>query len=206
MSPFRPANDPERRKYQDPEAILARIGLMPGFTFVDVGCGGGFFALPAARIIGEKGRLYGVDQNAEAVENLRDLADEEDLHNLELITGNAEDAVLCEQCADIVFFGLVVVHLPEPVRALENAKKMLRPEGWLVIFDWKRKLTRMGPPMEQRLSEGQIVDLIKTAGFSRITVEDNGPYHYIITARPWLVIPNQVIPPEKSPLNLTPED
>ena len=184
MSPFRPAIDPGRRKYQNPEAILARIGLETGLTFVDAGCGGGFFALPAARIIGKGGKLYGFDTNAEALSDLRRLAAKEGLDNLELKTGNAEETVLCEHCADIIFFGLVVVHLQEPVKALENARKMLRPEGRVAVFDWKKKLTRQGPPLEQRVSEGQVVDFIKAASFGGITIEDNGPYHYIITARP----------------------
>jgi len=54
----------------------------------------------------------------------------------------------------------------------------------LAVFDWKKKLTRQGPPLEQRVSEGQVVDFIKAASFGGITIEDNGPYHYIITARP----------------------
>ncbi|MEK7354431.1 MAG: methyltransferase domain-containing protein, partial [Chloroflexota bacterium] len=163
--------------------ILAKIGLQAGQTFVDVGCGGGFFALPAARIIGKKGRLHGFDENAEAITSLKDLAAKEGLDNLELAIGNAEETILCDGCAHIVFFGLVVVHLAEPVKALENARKMLRSEGRLAVFDWKRKLTRQGPPLEQRLSEGQIVDFIKAAGFGGISVEDCGPYHYVITAR-----------------------
>ena len=183
MSPFRPADDPERRKYQNPEAILAKIGLKPGMTFVDVGCGGGFFALPAARIIGNKGKLYGMDVNEEGVADLKRLAAEEGLNNINSTIGNAEDLVLCEACADIAFFGLVVVHLKEQVKALENARIMLSPKGQLAVFDWKKKPTRQGPPLGQRLSEGQVVDFIKSAGFDLVTVEDAGPYHYIITAR-----------------------
>lgn len=183
MSPYRPAVDPERKRFQDPEAILARIGLKAGSTFVDVGCGGGFFALPAARIIGKNGKLYGMDVNAEGIDALRELAAAEGLDNLELKLGSAEETVLCEHCADIVFFGLVVVHLKEPVKALENAIKMLAPGGRVAIFDWKKIPTRQGPPLEQRVSEGQVVDFLKTAGFGQITVEDNGRYHYIITAR-----------------------
>ena len=49
-------NEAERRKWQNPEAILVDIGLAPGFTFVDVGCNDGFFALPAARVVGEGGK------------------------------------------------------------------------------------------------------------------------------------------------------
>jgi ubiquinone/menaquinone biosynthesis C-methylase UbiE len=183
MSPFRPANDPERRRFQDPEAILSGLGLKAGDTFVDVGCGGGFFALPAARIIGESGKLYGFDRNAEAVDALRELASSEGLDNLELTVGDAEESVLCERRADIVFFGLVVVHLADPVIALENARKMLAPNGRIAVFDWKKKLTRQGPPLEQRVSEGQVVDFIKAAGFGAVTVENCGAYHYLITAK-----------------------
>ncbi len=183
MSAFRPADDPERRKYQNPESIMTRVGLQPGMTFIDAGCGGGFFALPAARIIGKQGKFYGFDENAEAIADLKRLAAGECLDNMELMTGNAEEITLCEKCADIVFFGLVVVHLTKPIKALDNAMKMLKPDGSLSVFDWKKKPTRQGPPLEQRLSEGQTVDLIKEAGFGGVTVNDCGPYHYIITAR-----------------------
>lgn len=182
MSAFRPANDPERRNYQNPEAILAGLGLKPGMTFVDAGCGGGFFALPAARILAKTGKLYGFDTNEEALNALKELLEAEGLSNAELTPGNAEETVICDSCADIVFFGLVVVHLKNPVQALENAKKMLRHEGKLAVFDWKKKQTRQGPPLEQRLSEGEVVDFLKAAGFGKISVEDCGNYHYLTTA------------------------
>ena len=183
MSPFRPANDPERRKFQDPEAILARLGLKDGDIFVDIGCGGGYFALPAARILGRSGKLYGFDKNAEGIEALKGLANAEGLNNLELSVGDAEQMLPCESRADFAFFGLVVCHLAEPVKIMENARKMLKPDGRLAVFDWKKKPTKQGPPLEQRHSEGEVVDFIKAAGFGPVMVEDCGNYHYLITAR-----------------------
>jgi cyclopropane fatty-acyl-phospholipid synthase-like methyltransferase len=50
------ADDPERKEWQDPELILPAIGLGEGMTFVDAGCGEGYFALPAARRVGPRGR------------------------------------------------------------------------------------------------------------------------------------------------------
>ena len=72
-----PVDDKERRRWQNPEAILAGIGLKPGFTFIDLGCGSGFFALPAARIVGESGKVYGVDVNAGAIAALKEQSDKE---------------------------------------------------------------------------------------------------------------------------------
>jgi len=52
-------DDEIRRKWQDPDVVLMEIGLKPDATFIDVGCGEGFFTLPAVRLVGEKGRVYG---------------------------------------------------------------------------------------------------------------------------------------------------
>lgn len=45
----------EQRKWQNPENILAEIGLRSGMTFMDNGCGQGFFTIPAAKIVGDSG-------------------------------------------------------------------------------------------------------------------------------------------------------
>jgi ubiquinone/menaquinone biosynthesis C-methylase UbiE len=177
-------DETERRKWQNPEAILADIGLKPGSTFIDVGCGYGFFALPAARLVGEKGRVYGLDVDAEAIEKLRETASKEDLQNLNLKVGEAEKTILCEACADFVFFGIVLHDLRNPTRVLMNAKKMLKQTGRLVDLDWKKEPMEFGPPLKIRFDEEQAVNLVESASFRIKTVKDAGPYHYIIIAKP----------------------
>ncbi len=180
----RHADDPERRKWQNPEAILASIGLKTGLTFMDIGCGGGFFTLPAARIVGESGKVYGIDINAESVSTLRELARKEGLNNLELTVGKAEDAVLCDSCADIVFFGIVLHDFDDPAKVLQNSKKMLNPAGRLVNLDWKKTTTPLGPPLQIRFSEEKSAQLIESADFEVLSIKDIGLYHYMIVAKP----------------------
>ena len=67
-------DETERRKWQNPEAILREIGLKSGQTFVDIGCGDGFFAIPAARLVEESGKVYGLDSDLEAVRCLEEKA------------------------------------------------------------------------------------------------------------------------------------
>ena len=98
----------ERRGWQNPEAILLDIGLTPRYTFIDVGCGDGFFTLPAARLVGEKGSVYAVDEDSDAVDRLNRKAALEGLTNIRSKAAGAEETVLCEACADIVFFGIVL--------------------------------------------------------------------------------------------------
>jgi ubiquinone/menaquinone biosynthesis C-methylase UbiE len=184
MNFYRPAIDDERRKWQNPEAILADIGLRPGLTFVDIGCGGGFFALPAARIVGETGKVHGLDTNTRSIASLRELAASEGLTNLDLTIGKAEELTICEQCADIVFFGIALHDFQDPSRVLENARKMVKPAGRLVNLDWKKEPMKLGPPVEIRFSQETASRLIEAAGFIVETIKGSGDYHYIIIAKP----------------------
>ena len=184
MAHFKPAEDEERRKWQNPEAILADIGLRPGFTFVDTGCGGGFFTLPAARMVGDSGTVYGIDINAQAITELKELACKAGLNNLKLTLGKAEEVIVCQVCADLVFFGTVLHDFQDPAKVLENARKMLKPTGRLVNLDWKTETMDLGPPLEKRFSEEKAISLIEGAGFHVETIRESGPYHYLIGARP----------------------
>ncbi|MBI4188193.1 MAG: class I SAM-dependent methyltransferase [Chloroflexi bacterium] len=180
----RPADDTERRKWQNPEAILSDIGLRLGFTFVDIACGGGFFALPAARMVGRRGKVYGLDTDTRSIIGLKEQAAREGLKNLHLLVGRAEESVICEQCADIVFFGMALHDFQYPSKVLENAKRMVKPTGRLINLDWKKESTELGPPLKKRFSEETAVRLIEAAGFSVETVTDSGHYHYLIIAKP----------------------
>jgi len=182
-------DDDDRRKWQNPEAILDEIGLAPGMVFADLGCGEGFFALPAARIVGSEGRVYALDSDAEAIELLEQAADEEGLGNVTAVAGEGENTVLCEECADIVFFGTVLHDFTDAAMVLLNARKMIKPAGRLVNLDWKKEQTELGPPIEIRFDEDKASRLISEAGFQVEKIQDIGPYHYIVTAKPGPSLP-----------------
>lgn len=176
-------DEAERRTWQNPESILAEIGLGLGQTFVDVGCGDGFFAIPAAKVVGKRGRVYALDINEEAIQHLKEKAVKEDLENLILKVGTAEDLVLCRGCADFVFFGIDLHDFRDPPKVLINAKKMLKPGAKLIDLDWKKEPTELGPPPGIRFSQEEAVTRIEEAGFRVHTVKQAGPYHYLIIAK-----------------------
>jgi ubiquinone/menaquinone biosynthesis C-methylase UbiE len=175
-------DDPDRRKWQEPEKILSLVGLREGMVFVDIGCGEGYFAIPAARRVGAKGRVYAADVNAEAVERLRARAVREGLGNIEARAGEAETTVFCDGCADIVFFGIDLHDFRDPVAVLRNAARMLAPGGRVADLDWKDEPMSLGPPQGIRLSPAKARSLVESAGLRVLSVQDAGPYHYLIMA------------------------
>ena len=178
-------DEKERRKWQNPEAILRDIGLSSGFTFIDVGCGDGFFSLPAARLVGKNGRVYALDADDYAIDRLDKKAAIEGLTNLRSKVGEAERTLLCEGCADIVFFGIVLHDFNDPVKVLTNAKRMLKATGRLIDLDWKKEPMELGPPLEIRFSEEEAVRLIESVGLKIDAVKESGPFHYVIIGKPW---------------------
>jgi ubiquinone/menaquinone biosynthesis C-methylase UbiE len=178
-------DETERRNWQNPEELLESIGLRTGHTFVDVGCGEGFFALPAARIIGPGGRVYGIDINRGALDRLDAAARSLGLENITLLEGEGEEIVPCEGCADFVFFGIDLHDFRDPRKVLQNAGRILIPAtGRLVDLDWKKLRMSFGPPHEIRFSLEEAEALIAGEGFELVAREDSGPYHYLIVARP----------------------
>jgi len=177
-------DEKERRKWQNPEAILIDIGVKAGLTFMDIGCGYGFFALPAARLVGNEGRVYGLDADSEAIHWLKEKAAKEKLRNLKLEAGMAEETIFCDSCTDVVFFGIVLHDFDDPSKVLSNAKKMLKPTGRLIDLDWKKEPMQLGPPLQMRLDEKKASGLVESAGFSIDEIKKEGAYHYMIVATP----------------------
>ncbi len=175
-------DESDRRKTMDPDAILMKAGLKPGMTLVDIGCGQGYFALPAARIAGPKGKVYGIDIDEEALEHIDSTASGERL-NIRTILSEAESAVACEGCADVVFFGICLHDFHDPEKVLANARRMLKPGGRLADIDWKKEPMEGGPPLEIRLSEEQASKLIGDARFNIESIEDIADRYYLILAK-----------------------
>ena len=63
-----------------------------------------------------------------------------------------------------------------------NAEKMLKPSGRLIDLDWKDDPMGFGPPLEKRFSVHKAQGMIEGSGFRILSVQDAGPYHYLITA------------------------
>ncbi len=175
-------DDVERHKRQDPDLILKSIGLKAGDTLIDLGSGEGYFAVPAARIVGPQGKIYALDRNNGSIEILAETARREKLENMALQAGRAEDNILCDRCADFVFLGTVLHDLADPVKVLRNAAAMLKPTGKLIVLDWQKRLTPIGPPVWKRLDEAREKEIIQATGFVVDSLVPCGPYHYLITA------------------------
>jgi ubiquinone/menaquinone biosynthesis C-methylase UbiE len=184
MPVFQYHDEEDRRSWQNPEQILSAIGIQPGTVMVDIGCGEGFFAIPASIMVGATGKVIGIDRDADAVSRMLDRAARQGLQNIQGIVGKAEHTIPCRECADLIFFGIDLHDFDDPARVLSNARVMIKAEGILVDLDWRKETTPLGPPELIRFSEGEAAAIITIAGFRVTRVESVSPWFYQLTARP----------------------
>jgi ubiquinone/menaquinone biosynthesis C-methylase UbiE len=177
-------DEEKRKKWQDPEVILRMLGIEPGMTFVDIGCGSGYFTLPAARMVGDSGKVYSLDVDPDAINALKTKALGAGLKNIRAVVGSGEDTVLCDACADIIFFGNVLHDFENAVTVLSNARKMVAASGHLYDIDWKAEEMEFGPPLRMRFSTEYASELIAAASFHVERIADATDYHYLIEAVP----------------------
>jgi ubiquinone/menaquinone biosynthesis C-methylase UbiE len=93
--------------FNDPYKQLKAAGLKPGQKVLEVGCGPGYFTIPAAKIVGESGVVYAVDLNPYAIKHVQKKIAESGIENIQPMCTNASDTGLADKSIDVAFlFGL----------------------------------------------------------------------------------------------------
>jgi ubiquinone/menaquinone biosynthesis C-methylase UbiE len=138
---------------RNPDKLLKAAGLKEGHKALEVGCGPGFFTIPAAKIVGDAGHVYAVDINPRAVDRVTKKTKREALTNVTASCINASDTGLPGGSIDLAFvFGLRSV-----AGGLENVlselHRVVRPGGTL-SFE------------KTRGSEKELIEEVERGGFS----------------------------------------
>ena len=139
--------------FRNPYKLLRAAGLRQGQKVLEVGCGPGFFTIPAARIVGEEGLIYAIDVNPFAIRRVKNKIAKEGLRNVKPSLTNASNTGLPESSIDLAFlFGLRYV-AGGLANVLSEMYRILKPGG-LLSFE------------KTRGSGEELIQEVERAGFS----------------------------------------
>ncbi len=115
---------------------VERIGLTAGARVLDVCCGSGASAIPAAEIAGPTGSVVGVDLAENLLELARAKAKQQGLENIEFRPGDLTNLPFAEETFDAVVCVFGIFFVPDMEAALRELKRVLRTGGCLAITTW----------------------------------------------------------------------
>jgi ubiquinone/menaquinone biosynthesis C-methylase UbiE len=118
---------------RDPYEVLKAAGLEPGQKVLEVGCGPGFFTIPAARIAGEEGSIYALDVNPLAVDKVRRKIEGDGVTNVETILADAAETGLPDESFDLIFLFGFANPVGDMEHILAELHRLLKPAGVLSV-------------------------------------------------------------------------
>ena len=141
------------------EIFLIDVGIEQNHSVIDFGCGAGNYTIPAAKVVGESGRVYAVDKNKESLDELMHRSEKIGLKNIERIDVSERIKVpLQEESVDVVLL-YDVIHLVDNRRKLlTEMHQVLKTNALISIY----------PKHHQECMNMELDDVkeeIKSAGF-----------------------------------------
>ena len=175
-------DNPDRRRIIPPEETLRKLGLRAGDVFVDIGCGIGYFTIPALHIVGPAGKVLGLDTSERMLNELSARATEDELHRLTLISTDEYSLGVKLESVTFAFMANVLHEIDDRERFIGEVRSILVPEGKLAVIDWVKKENDFGPPREHRLEQVYVEQLLLENGFQVTGSWPMGDDFYAIVA------------------------
>ena len=172
--------------WQKPNVVIDKLGNLEGKVVADIGAGPyGYFTLRIAHQTPAKKILaLDIDINAvKFIEGAKILLAENIRNRIETRLVLPDDPKLKPEEADVVLIVNTYTYFEDKVNYLKNLKKGIAKNGKIVIIDFKKKHTPVGPPIINRIALGDVEQHLIEAGYRNIDSDDKTlEYQYIITA------------------------
>jgi predicted methyltransferase len=170
--------EPNRDQKLHIDRVMSLLGMKPGKDVADIGAGGGWFTVRAARRVGPQGKVYAEDINQHAVDAIRDRAAKEKLGNIEPVLGTPDDPKLAPGSVDAILLLKVYHEVANTPALLAHLREAMRPGAKLGIID------RNGNGADHGLAEKIVREELERAGFRQVGhydfTKDDGQDYFLI--------------------------
>lgn len=175
---------PGGKKLLNAKTLLEAAGIEEKMKIADLGCGRrGHFVLQAAKLVGDKGIVYAVDVVKDVLKNVESTAQLYDIKNIKTIWADLEilkSTKIDNDLIDIAMLNNVLFQTKKKKEMVNQAVRILKKGGKLLIVDWKKSKAPFGPPVEDRVKSTAVKKYVQKCGLKLIHEFDAGPYHYAL--------------------------
>lgn len=171
---------PTREQEEEPLKLLNSLKVKPGQTICDFGCGNGFHSLQLAKRVGPTGTIHAIDIQPEMLEMLEERAGPRGLENIKPIAATEEESGLSPGAYDMVLMVDVYHELANPAEILAEVRRSLKPEGRLVLVEFREEDEEVPILPLHKMSQVQVLKELTANGFKLVGQFDRLPWQHVL--------------------------
>lgn len=166
----------ERNLWESPDKILGLVKIRPDLIAADLGCGSGFFTIPLAK---KAKKVYAIDVQEEMLRIIEQKIKKQKIKNIEPLLSGENEIPLKDENIDFLVSVNTLHEFGSRERIVKEMNRVLKPKARVLIVDFKKEETALGPPIAIRVSKEQATILFEKNGFKTLKTMDL-PFHYAL--------------------------
>jgi len=179
-------NDNKVKKYENqmrvaelnPKNSLIKAGFKENMVLCDIGAGTGIFTFPATEISSKD--IYALEVSDDMLELLASRMVERNTKNLKLKKVDSTILPLEDNRCDMAIMVTVLHEVENKESMLDDLKRILKQGGKLMIIEFHKRETPMGPPVDHRISEEYVEKICNSHGLKTINQFSLGDNYYSV--------------------------
>ena len=177
----------QKQLYPAQQKLLQLAAVKAGDKIIDIACGTGLVSFPAAELAGEKGFVMANDISDKMVETGTAITKERNLSNISFQRKDAEELDVEDNSYDIALCALGLMYFPDPLKAIKEMYRSLKPGGYVVVAVWgkrkncgwadvfeivdRRVASEVCPMFFNLGNEGTLQQYMNAGGFKNLAIE-----------------------------------
>lgn len=158
------------------------MGLKAGQSVADFGSGSGFFAVAAAKFVGNTGMVYAIDVQEAKLTATQSAATQQGFKTVQVVKADLEKPLLDVEptSCDAVIMASILHEVTSREMLLKNAYRVLKTGGKILAVEWKPDHTPFGPELDKRIHPETLEQELLQLGLKKIKNIPADIYHYAL--------------------------
>ena len=169
----------EREDEENPDLALRLLRIRKGATVADIGAGSGYWTIRLAKSVGPTGKVYASDIQAGMLTLLQQNVTRAKIDNVTPVLGTIDDPKLPSESIDLAIMVDVYHECSEPQRMLQRIKESLKPDGRLVLLEYRAEDPNVPILRDHKMSKAQVKQELEHEGFKQSRVYDDLPWQHL---------------------------
>lgn len=184
----------KREREEAASLMREKLELKPGMIVCDLGCGNGYHTFPIGKSVAPNGKVYGVEIQEPYLRMLEEGAKKVGVENFVPVLGKLHDPCLPDNTFDLMLLVDVYHEFSHPVHMLAAMKKALKPDGAVVLVEFRAEDDDVPIKPEHKMTKAQIDKEMTANGYRLVKSFDGLPWQHML----WYGKAESALNPNKS--------